>query len=32
MDKFHNPVTHIDKKKEEKKDPPRGREPWDNRP
>jgi len=32
MDKFHKPATHIDKKKEERKDPPREREPWTQRP
>ena len=35
MDKFHKPSTHVDKKKESKKNPPkedRFREPWHNRP
>ncbi len=35
MDKFHRPDTHIDKKKEEKKNPTetiRGRENWYERP
>jgi hypothetical protein len=35
MDKFHSPDTHIDKKKEEKKNPTetiRGRENWYERP
>ena len=31
MDKFHNPVTHIDKKKEEKKNP-LNKEEWYDRP
>lgn len=34
MDKLHKPVTHPDKKKESKKNPPkedRYREPWHNR-
>ncbi len=32
MDKYHKPATHIDRKKQEKKDPPREREPWFQRP
>tara|TARA_Y100000389_G_scaffold138241_1_gene135949 strand:- start:951 stop:1157 length:207 start_codon:yes stop_codon:yes gene_type:complete len=31
MDKFHKPATHIDKKKEEKKNPP-FRKDWHERP